>query len=52
MAAQESEDRGGRLLASARASRTLWRLRALAIGLILAIVLVLLSGSFYTVDEY
>ena len=52
MAAQESEDRGGRLLASARASRTLWRLRALAIGLILAIVLVLLSGSFYTVAEY
>jgi regulator of protease activity HflC (stomatin/prohibitin superfamily) len=52
MAAQESEDRGGRLLASARASRTLWRLRALAVGLILAIVLVLLSGSFYTVAEY
>jgi regulator of protease activity HflC (stomatin/prohibitin superfamily) len=52
MAAQESEDRGGRLLAPARATRTLRRLRALAIGLILAIVLALVSGSFYTVAEY
>src|SRR5688572_24848158 len=52
MAAQEAEDRGGRLLAHAPASRALRRLRALAIGLVLAIVLVLLSGSFYTVAEY
>jgi regulator of protease activity HflC (stomatin/prohibitin superfamily) len=52
MAAQETEDRGGRLLAHAPATRALRRLRALAIGLVLAIVLVLLSGSFYTVAEY
>jgi hypothetical protein len=33
-------------------SRTMWRLRALAVGLAVAILLILVSGSFYTVAEY
>jgi regulator of protease activity HflC (stomatin/prohibitin superfamily) len=53
MAAQESEA-GGRALTGPRAmaSRSMRRLRALAVGLVLAILLVLVSGSFYTVAEY
>ena len=30
----------------------MWRLRALAVGLAVAILLILVSGSFYTVAEY
>lgn len=53
MTAQESEDRPGRLLAPRPpASRTVRRLRAIAIALAAAIVVVLFSGSFYTVAEY
>ena len=53
MSAQESEDRPGRLLAPRPpASRTVRRLRAIAIALAAAIVVVLFSGSFYTVAEY
>ena len=53
MTAQESEDRPGRLLAPRPpVSRTVRRLRAIAIALAAAIVVVLFSGSFYTVAEY
>jgi regulator of protease activity HflC (stomatin/prohibitin superfamily) len=53
MATQESDNRPGRLLAPRLpVSRTMWRLRALAVGLAVAILLILVSGSFYTVAEY
>ena len=53
MATQESDHRPGRLLAPRTpASRTMWRLRALAVALAAGILLMLLSGSFYTVAEY
>jgi regulator of protease activity HflC (stomatin/prohibitin superfamily) len=53
MASQESDNRPGRLLAPRLpVSRMMWRLRALAAGLAVAILLVLVSGSFYTVAEY
>jgi regulator of protease activity HflC (stomatin/prohibitin superfamily) len=53
MATQESDHRPGRLLAPRMpASRTMWRLRALAVALAAGILLMLLSGSFYTVAEY
>jgi regulator of protease activity HflC (stomatin/prohibitin superfamily) len=52
MAAQESEGGAGRSVIAAPASRGVRRLRAIAIALAAAIVLVLFSGSFYTVAEY
>ena len=52
MAAQESEGGAGRPVIVAPTSRTVRRLRAIAIALAAAIVLVLFSGSFYTVAEY
>jgi regulator of protease activity HflC (stomatin/prohibitin superfamily) len=54
MAAQESEGGSGRSLVGtgSAASRSMRRLRAIAIALAGAIVLLLFSGSFYTVAEY